>query len=265
MENLPRRLARLSTTAVAELLAGSVAPCAIVPIGAIEAHGAHAPLGADNFIAEAVAEQFALACDGVLCPTIPAGVLNVGYEFDHMPGSISMTARTLLDFISGYGSELGRNGFDPIVFVNAHGPNSHPLAIAAFEIHRSTGAQVGVLEWWSAARDVIEQIKGFAYANHGDQIETSLMLASAGADAVDLDRAEVKEVRLEALDEAERSVYLRKLTFTHRFDQRWVGETGNMGDPTRATAEAGQRIIAATVDVGLELVEALRSQAERHR
>jgi Creatinine amidohydrolase len=44
---------------------------AIVPVGAIEPHGHHAPLGADTFIAQEISERLAEAVDAVVFPRLP--------------------------------------------------------------------------------------------------------------------------------------------------------------------------------------------------
>lgn len=259
-----RRLATKSWQDVADYReeAGERA-CAVVPVGAVEAHGVHAPLATDTYIAERIAGDLAERVGALVCPAVPFGTLHVGYEFDHPPGSISLRPETLVALCGDVGRELGRHGLDPVVFVNGHGPNGHPLALAAAEIHHGSGIRAGVLDWWTGGREEITEIKGFAYANHADEIETSLVLASAGAEHVDLSRAVANSTTLDDLTDAERRVYHAKLTFTHTFDERWVGSSGNMGDPRGATAEKGERIVGATVDLGTALVEALRQQPSR--
>jgi creatinine amidohydrolase len=235
-------------------------PVAIVPVGALEPHGRHAPLGTDPFIADAIAVGLAEATGAIVHPYLPVGPMDVLYEFLHVPGAISIDAEVVISLVVNVGRELVRNGVKQIVLVNGHGPNAAPLTLAAFRIRRESGAYVGVLEWWSAAGDVVNQIKGFAYATHGDEIETSLAMASDVGDHVFLENAVVNPLHLEGLDADERELYLRKLTFTRRMDERYVGTSGNMGDPTRATAEKGRQIILATVEVGKKLISVLASQ-----
>jgi creatinine amidohydrolase/Fe(II)-dependent formamide hydrolase-like protein len=56
-----------------------------------------------------------------------------------------------------------------------------------------------------------------------------------------------------------------KVAFTRTLDRRWIGRSGNMGDPTRAQPEHGERIIQRTVEVGLELLTVLQQQREYRR
>ncbi len=46
---------------------------AILPIGAVEAHGPHLPLGTDNFLAERLSERVAEKTGALVLPTLPYG------------------------------------------------------------------------------------------------------------------------------------------------------------------------------------------------
>jgi creatinine amidohydrolase len=238
---------------------------ALIPIGAIEAHGRHAPLGTDVFIAEELARRLAEKSGAVIFPPLPLGTLEDGYEFGYFPGSVSVKSRILIDVVASVGLELCRNGFRRIVIVNGHGPNGVALSAAAFQIYREGGAQVGVLDWWSAANDTVKEIKGFSYGTHADEIETSIVMASKHGHLVDLHAAVINSTTLDLLDSSEKDLYIRKITFTRKLDERWVGESGNMGDPSKATAEKGQRILDETVEVGLKLLDVLAVQEHVRR
>lgn len=257
-----RRMDLMAVHEIEEALKGT--DIAIVPIGAIEPHGRHAPMGSDTFIALEIAEQLGKACGGLVFPPVPFGSINVGYDFRYMPGTISLDSKLLIDLYRNIGTELSRSGIRRIVFVNAHAPNTSILNIAAFEIRERSGAQVGILEWWTCAPTVIEDIKGFNFASHGDEIETSLIMATSGRDYVDLTRAEINSRALEDITPEELALYKAKVPFTRTLDKRWIGRSGNMGDPTRATAAHGERIIQQTVEMGLELLSVL-SQQHDHR
>jgi creatinine amidohydrolase len=236
---------------------------AIVPIGALEPHGRHAPLGADTFIANEIAERLAAAVDAVVFPPMPLGAMNVVYDFRYMPGTISLDPKLLIALYTNIGTELARSGVLRIIFVNAHGPNSAMLNVAAYQIRDQAAVEVGILEWWTTAEEHIKEIKGFGFGCHGDEIETSLMLATEEAELVDLSAAIVNSERLEQLSPGESALYRAKVPFTRTWDERWIGSHGNMGDPTKATKEKGDRIIARAVQVGVQLAEVLSEQHKR--
>ena len=238
---------------------------ALVPVGAIEPHGRHAPMGSDTFIALEIAERLAAASGGLVFPPVPFGNINLGYDFRYMPGTISLDSKLLIDLHRNIGIELARSGFRRLVFVNGHAPNTSILHIAAFEIREQSGAEVGILVWWTCAPSLIEDIKGFNFASHGDEIETSLIMASGGRDYVDLSAADINSRTLEQITPEELSLYKAKVPFTRTLDNRWIGRSGNMGDPTRATAADGDRIIQRTIEVGLELLTVLTQQHDHRR
>lgn len=238
---------------------------ALIPVGAIEAHGRHAPLGTDLFIAEELARRLAEKSGAVIFPPLPLGTLEDLYEFGYLPGSVSVKSRILTEVVVSIGLELCRHGFRKMVIVNGHGPNGAALSAAAFQIYRQGGAQVGVLDWWTAANETVKEIKGFSYGTHADEIETSIVMATRHGYLVDLDAAVINSTTLDLLDSIEKDLYIRKITFTRKLDERWVGESGNMGDPTKATAEKGHRILDQTVEVGLKLLEVLAVQERVRR
>jgi creatinine amidohydrolase len=234
----------------------------LVPVGAFEPHGYHAPVGLDNFVAEGIAQRIAEAADGYVFPLIPFGSVNSIYDFRDAPGSISLESRVLLDLYTNIGTELVRHGFGRVLFVNAHSGNAPLLQVAAFDIKDRSGGQVGILDWWSAAREVVDGIKGHSWGTHADEIETSILMATGGEDLVDLSLAVANSSELDNIDPQERDLYQRKILFTRKLDERWIGESRNMGDPSLAKVEHGQKVVDRCVEVGLQILEVLQQQSQ---
>ena len=261
MTHSKRRLDHLTAPEIQEAIQKT--DLIFIPVGAIEPHGYHAPMGTDNSIALEIAEQAAARCGGLVFPVLPLGNINLVYDFRYLPGSISIEPQILIDLYRNIGTELARSGFRRQIFVNGHSCNAALLAIASFEIRERSGAEVGVLDWWTSAPELIEDIKGFNFASHSDEIETSVLLATADRELVDLAKAEINSRTLEELSKDELLLYKAKVPFTRTLDPRWIGTAGNMGDPTLAKEEHGQRIIAKTVDVGFTLANVLAAQLQR--
>ena len=232
---------------------------AIVPVGAIEPHGLHGPLGFDNYIADAIAVRLAEACDGILAPGVPYGCCKLRYDITGWPGSISLSPDTLINFYTDIGKELARQGFKKIIFVNGHDPNTSLLEIAAFAVWADSKAAMGILEWWLAAPEEIKRFKGVTHGTHADEVETSILLATEGGTFVQLDKANRKREKPEVSPE-EFNMYVRKVRFTRKLDERWVGPECHFGSPHRAEAEVGREIIEKTIAVGMELIKALDHQ-----
>jgi creatinine amidohydrolase len=235
----------------------------IVPIGCVEPHGRHAPLGTDTFIAMGIAERVSAQSGALVFPAIPLGTLNVLYDFREAPGAISIDSDVLLRVYTNVGTELVRQGFRRILFVNGHSGNAPLLQVAAFDIKGRAGGQVGILEWWAAAREVIDAVKGHSWGTHADEIETSILMAAGGEDLVDIQRSVANPKELDDLDDDERWLYQQKILFTRKLDRRWVGESKNMGDPSLATTAIGERILERCVEVGLQILTVLDQQT-RH-
>jgi creatinine amidohydrolase len=229
---------------------------AIIPAGTLEAHGRHGPLGFDTFIAEAIADNLSKETGALIFPTVPYGCCALVYDSSLWPGTISIEPRILIDLYAEIGKEIARQGMRTILFVNGHMPNSSILEMAGFDIWKTTGVAVGVLEWWSAAQEEIRAEKGQTHGTHGDEIETSLVLASAKADSVDL-RDAVANQDHPLISDEEMRLYLAHGKFTRAMDKRWVGDSANHGNPNLASEEIGRRIISRASEVGKDMFAAL--------
>jgi len=93
----------------------------IIPLGVVEKHGEHLPLGTDVFIARAVAEA---AVKTEPCVIFPAYYLMQIHEAKHQPGTIAIDFRLMFDLLENCCREIARNGVKKIVLLNGHGGNS---------------------------------------------------------------------------------------------------------------------------------------------
>lgn len=91
----------------------------IVPIGSLEKHGQHLPVGMDSI---AAGEWCRLAAEkeyAVVFPTIYCGDMIGAKD----AGEISYSPELLMMLLKETCKEIGRNGFNKIVFVSGHGGN----------------------------------------------------------------------------------------------------------------------------------------------
>lgn len=93
----------------------------IIPLGIIEKHGPHMPLGTDLIdaraqVLNAVKEEYA-----VVFPEYYVGQIN---EARHQPGVIAYSPDLIWKMLQETCSEISRNGFEKIIFVNGHGGNN---------------------------------------------------------------------------------------------------------------------------------------------
>lgn len=228
---------------------------AILPVGVNEQHGYHAPLGLDSFVAEEIASRLAKKVPSILMPPVRYGCMEAVYSGSHWPGAISISAETLMSLYFDIGKELSRHGVCRLVFVNGHLCNTPILELAAYKVWNETGMAVGRLEWWMAAHHEIAGL-GISSPGHANELETSLLLATGHANLVNLGKAVANPDA--DLSAAEREVWNLRLGFTHPSDEKYVYQSGNYGDPRKSKKEIGEKVIQATVEKGVILIEALR-------
>ena len=212
------RLDALAWPEVAEIAGGTILA---VPLGSTEQHGPHLPVGTDTAVAVALAERLAAArADVVVAPALPYGSAG---EHAAFPGTLSIGAAAL-EFVV---VELirGADAFAGVVLVSGHGGNAAPLAAAVATV-RAEGRPVLA---WSPRLPGAD-----AHAGH---TETSLMLALSPA-AVRTSAAEAGDLR--------------------RGGVAAVSPNGVLGDPTTATAEDGQHLLATLTADLVSAVEAWR-------
>lgn len=96
----------------------------ILPIGILEKHGPHAPMGSDlihvrEWAARATKKEYA-----VVFPDYYFGQI---YEAKHQPGTFALPNDLVFQLLQATCDEIGRNGFNKIVIINGHGGNPNML------------------------------------------------------------------------------------------------------------------------------------------
>src|ERR1700752_393280 len=103
----------------------------ILPVGVVEEHGAHLPLGMDSFAAEVYAASAApplerAGYEVVVAPTINYGVARAAIDF---PGPLSFEPETLRSMVVEIGRSLARHGLNRLVILNGHRDKEHMKAL----------------------------------------------------------------------------------------------------------------------------------------
>jgi len=93
---------------------------AILPIGSIEQHGRHLPLGTDWLIADRWAKELGERLNAYVLPALP-----YGNSQEHMgfPGTITLRPQTLALVIEDIILSLRHHGIKKVVVLSAHGGN----------------------------------------------------------------------------------------------------------------------------------------------
>lgn len=96
----------------------------VVPIGCLEKHGPHSPLGTDTIIAFETSRRAAEKEPVVVFPTMFFGDKSGAGEF---AGTVIFSLETRWHIYRETVNEIYRNGFKKILFVNGHGGNQDML------------------------------------------------------------------------------------------------------------------------------------------
>lgn len=219
---------------------------AVLPVGAIEQHGPHLPVGVDTFIMEGYLQRVAERLPADL-PVLFLPVHAIGKSNEHLgfPGTLTLSVETVIRSWTEIGESVFRAGCRKLVLVNSHGGNMAPLDIVARDLRVRHGALVVVASWHRFGYpDGLYSSGERTHGIHAGDAETSLMLAF---------RPDL--VRTEALDDfVPASVGMEQeftwLRVTQPIGFGWtaqdVSPSGAMGDAASATVDKGE----ASADYG---------------
>jgi creatinine amidohydrolase len=222
-------------------------PVALLPLGAIEAHGAHLSVGADWFAADGLADRLALRADLLLMPAIPYGQV---WSLERFPGSLSLHDRTLIAVIVDLARGLRASGIAGLVLLSAHLGNAAAMRAAMRELSEDPAMPAISLTYpglAEVAHEVADTPRSHPAIMHADELETSILLALA-PEHVDLDRAAPDYPSYPADFEVA----------PVRWDE--ISETGVFGDPTAASAAKGELIVEHVVRTAADLIAAWRER-----
>ena len=107
-------------------------PMAILPMGAVEAHGPHLPVGTDNYLAEGMAKKVAEKLDALLLPTFSYGQV---WSLRNVPPSINVSNTHLIGVLTDIGKSLYKAGICYFVIINCHVGNMVAIKEAARKLY----------------------------------------------------------------------------------------------------------------------------------
>ncbi len=226
----------------------------IQPVGAIEQHGPHLPVAVDSAISLGVIGKALTQLD----PNIPAYALPCLYygksnEHDDFPGTISLSANTLLSVIKEMGASIYRAGFRKLVLMNSHGGQPQVMEIAARDLHQEhRDFAVFPLFTWRVPHNVSALLtaKEKEYGIHAGDAETSIML-SLLPEQVQMELAVTEYPQglpTDSLLDMEGKLPFAWLT-------KELSRSGVLGDATVATKEKGDRILQSVADGWVQVIQ----------
>lgn len=157
------RLANITGKKVEEYLERS--QTVVIPVGSIENHGKHMPLGTDTLIPDRIIELLEEKSDVMIAPTVPYGATDI---IMGCPGTVTLGTDGLTLVLTRITDSLYRYGFRKFVILNGHGGNNKAIEAVGMKLHRQ-GAWLACLNWWLMAGELRPEWKG----GHGGAEETA--------------------------------------------------------------------------------------------
>ena len=228
---------------------------AVLPVGAIEQHGPHLPVGVDAFIGEGCLQRTIarLPADWPVL-VLPPQTIGASDEHAEYPGTLTLRFATLVGVLTAIGEGVARAGCRKLVFINAHGGNVPAIDAAGLTL-RARHAMLCVHASWRRLGypDGLFSERERVYGVHGGDVETSLTLAFR-PDSVRMDRARDFASAGEAM-----AAEFKRLRAAQQLGFAWMASDlnsdGAVGEAASATAAKGE----AAADHGADaLVELLR-------
>jgi creatinine amidohydrolase len=202
---------------------------AIIPVGSIEQHGPHLPVSTDTDIVSEIAKRVSEKCNFFLLPTISYGI-----SFEHAPlFNLSLKRKTLQQILIDICISLSSNNINTIFIINGHHGNQKSLENLDKKIKllSKKKIRVFVFSYWHFMNQEFD---------HAGFVETSLMLSISKKVKMNL---AMKGLITKNLSQKEKS-RLSKLA-SKSFPK--VTKNGVWGDPTKATAKDGKRLLSEIV------------------
>lgn len=161
----------------------------VLPVGAVEQHGPHLPLGTDWMVVQEICRQVAVSIGGIAAPAVVYGYkshLRTGGG-DLFPGTTNLSGAALTGVVSEILGEFIRHGARQLLVVNGHYENEW-FVREACDLAADAGLAGGrrphivLLNWWDPGDD--DYIATFYPSKepmrpelqHASWVETSMML-----------------------------------------------------------------------------------------
>lgn len=212
----------------------------IIPVGMVEAHGHHLPLGTDIFSPRLFCSMIEKRIgDKVwIAPEIPYGQ---SFDLSFYPGTFSVPSEILAEYAYCIGKSMFANGLKKLIFMNGHGGNVTALNLAGQKLVE-LGMDVMISNWWlDYSREILTVTEG---QGHAGEDETSAILYY-NEELVQMDKA-VKNNKKPLL----------RINYIDR--GRILYEDALSGDPTLATKDKGKKIFKLLTDRMIETILQIR-------
>jgi creatinine amidohydrolase len=223
-------------------------PLAILPLGSLEFHGPHNPVGADSIIISGIADRVAIRTNALLFPTV--NFTQCPAHTVHFRGTVSIRPEVMTMYFADILRNVLELGFHRIFILNGHDGNIGPGRGAIAQVANEAGGSALLFaSWWEfVPGELMKSLRVFEQANgghgHGGPVETSAV-AAFRPDLIHLEKARDLP---EPPDLAAGAPYFLQKSVA----KDWPGYSGHISE---ASAEKGRRLVKISEDGIVKLIE----------
>jgi creatinine amidohydrolase len=221
---------------------------AVLPVAATEQHGPHLPLNVDATLADGIIAaslaHLPESLDVLFLPTQAVGKSNEHLRF---PGTLTLSAETLIRLWTEIGESVARAGVRKLVLFNAHGGQVSVMDIVARDLRTRCDLLVYAVNWYDLPLG--DDVNGLfppeehRFGIHAGEIETSMMLA---LQPEQVDMSQARDFRSTSQDRAQAFEILGNgRSAKLGWQMQDYHPQGAAGNAARATAAKGQAVVQA--------------------
>jgi creatinine amidohydrolase len=217
----------------------------IVPTGATEQHGPHAPLLTDVLIPNEIARRVAPTIGAVVAPPI-----NYALSYPHVgfTGLVHIRIPTFMSLVEDLCASFAASGFKRIIFLNGHYDNTYAIAYACANAADRMPKDVKAFPvnyWDGLTAEEVAEFSTLKNGLHANRAETSAVLAINPA-LVDMDKANAEFPPFPDYTVNTGPVHTA-FFFSAPGSVYWATKSGTWGDARKSTPEIGERYLEAGV------------------
>lgn len=153
----------------------------VLPVGAVEQHGPHLPVGTDyltiEHVARAAASQAREKISILVAPTLPFGSSHHHLSFG---GTLSLSTKTYYQVLTDLSESMITSGFRSLVLLNGHGGNHELIQLVARDLAIKHEIKFAAMSYWNVAWDALVEVGAHHMGllpGHAGIFETSQMMA----------------------------------------------------------------------------------------
>lgn len=208
----------------------------IIPVGSVEAHGHHLPLGTDMFSPKLLCERLEekISDDIWIAPGLPYGQCN---DLSIYPGTVTVTSEALANYAYEVGKGMYKAGLRKLIFLNGHGGNVTALRLASEKLSQ-LGLDVVIMNWWlDYSKEILTVCEG---QGHAGEDETSAVLCY--------------DEHLVQMDKATKNENIPLFRVYSKDLSKILYKNALSGDATLASKEKGEKMFKIITDKMIDLI-----------